>query len=243
MSSLRRFLRGGSKGEAHVRRASVQGRVWRGRASPGFSPALCSCPENVRAGQVQTSTVGTPDAHSGSSCLRQCKRHRVVIKTKRKKNQEWLCVCPCTPPPRTDSPRMLTWADPTRAPGRLWRQGYGDCPTARSPPVSGAPPPKLGAQPELRSHCRWWRLARPRSEIRGQPASESSCNELASGWRRPRHQSSTWGQRCSHRDWSSFRATAGGEATAVLSGARHRRASARPRPPPPTHRGCPGPGS
>lgn len=41
--------------------------------------------------------------------------------------------------------------------------------------------PAYGAQPELRSHWRWWRQARPRSETRGQPASESSCNESASG--------------------------------------------------------------
>lgn len=69
---------------------------------------------------------------------------------------------------------------------------------------------------ELRSYWRWWRQARPLSEIRGQPASESSCNELASWWRRLRHQSSTWGQRCSNRHCSSFRATAGGRGQMAL---------------------------
>lgn len=117
-----------------------------------------------------------------------------------------------------------------------WGRATG---TARSPPSCvcvGCPPPfpaQLGAQPELRSHSRWWRQARPRSEIRGQPASESSCNELASGWRRLRHQSSTWGQCRSHRDWSSFRATARqGEATEILSGALYGRANAPARPSP-----------
>ena len=101
--------------------------------------------------------------------------------------------------------------------------------------VPKSAPPWLGAQPRLRSHWRWWRQARPRSEIRGQPASESSRSESASWWRRPRHQSSTWGQHRSDRDWSSLRATAGGE------GSRHRgpcwslreREGAQPCPPPP----------
>lgn len=40
--------------------------------------------------------------------------------------------------------------------------------------------PWFRAQAKLRSHWRWWRQARPRSEIWGQPANESSCNESAS---------------------------------------------------------------
>lgn len=110
------------------------------------------------------------------------------------------------------------------------------CPAGRAmgEPTVPLPASHVHACGALRSHRRWWRQARPRSEIRGQPASESSCSESASWWRRLRHQSSTWGQRCSHRDRSPFRTTVGAKAGGAEgpSGAHLRREGTEPCPSP-----------